>query len=196
MGPHRRARRHLFCGIKYPDKYHPYQFPRVHSIDPTDFAPISHAHTREETRHAPQIHDHQTHAQVLLEGSARAQPPRLGVACVLLRKFARLGVRLDSPVIGVHVATRRVAAAPNGTLLSSRDDGDVDAHDFFYDARMRRPPRDNAERVARRASASQSGAMAMGRCTMSCDMPRSSSETRAHRMYCCGMRTWRGSGLG
>ena len=51
-------------------------------------------------------------------------------------------------------------------------------------------------RSARRASASQSGAMAMGRCTMSCDMPRSSSETRAHRMYCCGMRTWRGSGLG
>ena len=44
-------------------------------------------------------------------------------------------------------------------------------------------------RSARRASASQSGAMAMGRCTMSCDMPRSSSETRAHRMYCCGMHT-------
>ena len=61
------------------------------------------------------------------------------------------GSRVSS--FGGHNATTRVAIAPNGVLLSSRDDGDVDAHDFFYDARMRRPPRDNAERVARRALA-------------------------------------------
>lgn len=61
------------------------------------------------------------------------------------------GSRVSS--FGGHNATTRVAMAPNGVLLSSRDDGDVDAHDFFYDARMRRPPRDNAERVARRALA-------------------------------------------
>ena len=61
------------------------------------------------------------------------------------------GSRVSS--FGGHNATTRVAMAPNGVLLSSRDDGDVDAHDFFYDARMRRPPPHNAERVARRALA-------------------------------------------
>ena len=42
---------------------------------------------------------------------------------MLLRKFARLGVRLDSPVIGVHVATRRVASRPlnDPRLLRVRD---------------------------------------------------------------------------
>ena len=64
------------------------------------------------------------------------------------------GSRVSS--FGGHNATTRVAIAPNGVLLSSRDDGDVDAHDFFFDARMRRPPRDNAERVARRALAHDS----------------------------------------
>jgi len=64
------------------------------------------------------------------------------------------GSRVSS--FGGHNATTRVAIAPNGVLLSSRDDGDVDAHDFFFDARLRRPPRDNAERVARRALAHDS----------------------------------------
>ena len=57
------------------------------------------------------------------------------------------GSRVSS--FGGHNATTRVAIAPNGVLLSSRDDGDVDAHDFFFDARMRRPPQRGARRAAR-----------------------------------------------
>lgn len=49
-----------------------------------------------------------------------------------------------------NVATTDVAFAPNGVFLSSRDDGAVDAHDFFFDARMARPRRDTADRVSRR----------------------------------------------
>ena len=51
---------------------------------------------------------------------------------------------------GGNVATTDVSFAPNGVFFSSRDDGAVDAHDFFFDARMARPRRDTADRVSRR----------------------------------------------
>ena len=58
-----------------------------------------------------------------------------------------------SSSFGGHNATTCVAFAPNGVVLSASDDGAVDAHDFFLDARMRRPPRDCAERAAKRTLA-------------------------------------------
>ena len=61
------------------------------------------------------------------------------------------GSRVSS--FGGHNATTRVAMAPNGVLLSSRDDGGVRAHDTFSTRACAGPPRDNAERVARRALA-------------------------------------------
>jgi hypothetical protein len=51
---------------------------------------------------------------------------------------------------GGNVATTDVSFAPNGVFFSSRDDGAIDAHDFFFDARMARPRRDTADRVSRR----------------------------------------------